>query len=216
MSSFRGRKTKMVQPRDMPKNFQKFPLSKVQKKQVKGIIAEQQEHKYHQKYLGIGIDNAGTVIDLSDVSQGDTDLRRDGDELMPTSLNVKYAAVAADSTNLMRVIIFRYKPDVQAATIPGLSNILIPNGLAVSPYWFYSVDLREQFNILYDKTHSLATADKNQVFVDTTLKMAKQTVGYTSGSIYGRDHIFLLVLSDSTAATHPSIEFSSRLNFTDS
>jgi hypothetical protein len=98
-----------------------------------------------------------------------------------------------------------------------VDNILL-SGTAPPPLRNYVHDLRDQFDVLYDKSHVLTTSGANQVFmVEKAIKMARtKPVNYTAGSVYGRNQIFALLVSDSGAVVHPSVQFSCRLNFTDS
>lgn len=191
-------------------------LNKVQRTEVKKLISKQQEHKYFETRNTGAVDWAGTIVDLSAVPQGDTDSTRDADTLMPTSLVINYIINLGDTTNFFRVIVFRWH---DKNTTPTVAQILQSNssstGGVISDY---DHDYRQNFNVLYDKTHTLVSGASNAVIIKNMIRLplAKKAIQYVSGGTGGGEKLWALAISDSSAIAHPSWWYNFRLNYTDS
>lgn len=184
------------------------------KSYVKKYIARQQEHKYWDVTNSAAIDFSGVIYDLSLIPQGDTDISRDGDKLMPTSLYLNMKVEAGDPTNVMRVIVFRWKIN-SAAYAPTVADILAVTGSAYAPMSPYLHDIKSQFTVVKDLTFHVSSYN---VFAwyKRTIRLAKRTIKYAGGTTSASDKLYMLVVSDSGTITHPSFTSYTRLNFTDS
>lgn len=180
---------------------------------AKSVIAKQSELKYFDTLVGVSADYSGSLGCLSLVPQGDTDITRDGDQLYATSMQIKGYISCADTTNQFRVIIFKYKPeatptddDILATATKGSVNYVN------APYHH---DGRNQFVILSDRRYNLAlSTNKAQVNISHNLKLNTK-IKYSAGGTTGYNQIWYFVISDSAAATHPSVNMTSRLRFRD-
>lgn len=193
------------------------PASAGLKKEIravaKSVIAKQSELKYFDTTVGPSIDDAGYLSCLSLVPQGDTDTSRDGDQLYATSMQVKGYFSCADTTNQVRLIFFIWKPetsptndDILATTTKGSINYVN------APYHH---DGRGSFTVLSDRCYSLAlgtTSAKKQF--SHNIKLNKK-LKYNAGTTAGYNQIWFMVLSDSAAVSHPSVNMTSRLRFRD-
>lgn len=181
---------------------------------VKKYLAKNQELKFFAVENGVtAVDFSGTIYDLSGIAQGDTDVTRDGDEIMPKSLNIRGSMVIADSTNVMRFIVFRWLQ----STTPVVTDILgVGVGSLFGPYAPYNVDSRQKFNVLYDKIQELGSTSQQVALINKFLPLAQKSVQYSAGTTTGTNKIWALAISDSGAASHPGIAFTHELRFTDS
>lgn len=188
------------------------------KKQVMYLINGHKEKKFFDTVNATTIDRNGSVISLCDIPQGDTDSTRDGDAVNPTSLQFGLTMTVADSYNVFRCIIFRWKPNSGlTAPTPGRILQLVASANAVNSPVIW--DYKSQFNILYDKTWVLGTINvcDNQVReIQEMLPLANVPIHYTAGSIVGSDKIFVLFISDSGAIPDPALNYYFRVAYTDS
>lgn len=192
-------------------------LTKTQRKQVKQIISSVQEHKIFDTVNATTVSYAGSVIPLSDIPIGTSDLGRIGDQIVPTSLEMRFNWFAADSTNFCRAILFRWMPSFGTdPPAPGDILELVSSTNAVnSPI---RQDTRNYFNVLMDKTWSLVLSG-DTVIKDfrRTMKMAKRKIQYISNSTTDQTGgIYMLFITDSSLTAHPAINYYFRLRFTDS
>jgi hypothetical protein len=80
----------------------------------------------------------------------------------------------------------------------------------------YVIDpkLRPKFKVLYDKTIVLNEVTPTAVITGRLQQFAK-TVMTAGSNISGKNMVYLIVSSDSGAASHPSADFSATLEFYD-
>lgn len=184
------------------------------KQYVKRQIRKQQELKYYSNSGNVTVDYSGAVYPLTNIPQGDSDTARDGDAFIPTSIQLRYNVTVADATNLVRVMVVRYNNYISGDI--SVNSVLQTIGSFEAPITAYSFDNRQNFTVIYDKCHALDTYNSIQS-VDLSLPLAKKTVQYAAASsTAGTNRYWLLVISDSAAATHPSIKYYIRVQFTDS
>lgn len=190
-------------------------LNKKEKKQVLAIVNRGRENKYHDTLLSVTEEYGGSVYSISDVPQGDTDITRDGDQFVQRALRIRGKVVVADSHNLLRMLVFRWKQDDTPTVSDLLSSTYV--GSVRAPYSPYHHDGRTNFTVLFDKTY-LTDSYKTAVQIDTkwiNLRNKKQYM--TAGSsTAGKNKIYVMIISDSAAEPSPLCDIVSRLTFTDS
>lgn len=207
-------------------------LGRRQKRQVKVLIARRQELKYSYYANSTTVDSVGFVTGTPfDIPQGDTDTSRDGDrlqwcgkiDLMLHCINGQGAL--GDVYNNIRVIIFQYHPN----STPGLSTILLagPSG-SQDVLSLYNHDNRQEYRILFDRVfktvgnaNAATTPATNTVATNVRkfkipLRKIRKYAQYTGGTLAGTNRIYIAYLSDSSAATHPTLEYSTKVFFRDS
>lgn len=178
------------------------------------------EKKYKLIPVNILVADTGTITPLSDIAQtsgvsGASDTTRIGDRILLRSLEVNLAAINGDPTNAIRVIIFQWLP----GTTPLLGNILLDSaGGADVAYSPYTHDGRQSFRILLDKTFYLGsssltrTAGIHKYITRFPLRFIDYSDAVTTPLANG---IWMLTVSDSTSATHPTVIGQLKLNYTD-
>lgn len=203
-------------------------LSKVQKKQVKELLKSEQQ----LKWFGVNasnqvIDWAGAVISLSSTIQGAGDTNRNGDTLKVTSLSLSYTATnPAVATvglyeQILRFIVIRWLPI--DTTPPVLGDILNTTATKASIFSQYNDDRRDQFNVLYDKSHICAAKQVASTYVPMVAQKfikAKQRIEYNAGTSNGTGKLYLIVVSnvDTAAAAGEKclFDYFSVMRFTNS
>lgn len=186
------------------------------KKYVKEQIVKHQELKYYDETLSDFIDYNGAVYCLTDMAQGLGDSQRVGDKISIKSMLIRGTLAEADLRNIIRIIIFQWYP-VDSASAPVPAQILQAIGTwgIVSPYIH---DTRNQFGILVDKMYNLNTSSTpyRPFEIRVPLKYAKKSVNFNAAGLFGSNHICALVITDSSASTHPTVSFYTRVYYTDS
>lgn len=183
-------------------------LSKKQKSQVKEMVKGVQQLKYFNVSAGAQlIDWAGAVFSLSNPTQGNGDTQRNGDTIKCTSLQISYnirnpSVVAPGLEQVVRVIIFRWLP--LDSTPPVLGDILNVTGTLVSLYSQYNDDRREQFEILYDRSHKvtseqLGASGIGSVVYQHYIKCNKK-IEFNAGTTNGTSKIYMLYVGDQDPA----------------
>lgn len=199
----------------MPKNPKQKGLNKKEKKQVKSIINQGRENKYLDVLIDASNLATGVVYSLADVPQGDTDTTRDGDQLVQRAMRIKGRALVADTTNQVRMIVFRWKQN----TVPVVGDILSASyiGTVYAPLSPYHHDGRSNFTVLYDKIFHVGTYNIQKGFDTKWMNLRNNKQYFSAGASTSSKHcIYALVITDSTAVSNPNITFVSRLTFTDS
>lgn len=167
------------------------------------------------------ISNTPTLTHLTAIPQGDDNVnlstKRQGNEIMIRSLQVRGDVSVADSTNLVRIIIFRWL----GKSTPLASSILDVTTATTDYYKAHYVldsssSFLENYRILYDRTIALAVDSKDSATVKF-IKKWKQglKVEYynIAGSNFSTGTIWMLAVSDSAAVTHPYLDFNTRVKF---
>lgn len=164
------------------------------------------------------VSDAGLITDLTQIGQGDHDDQRTGDKVTLKSLDLRMNFVAGDATNVMRLIIFRWKQ--YSGSVAPTQAQLMEYGTAVgiiAPLSTYHHDFRGAFQVLHDKTIYLNAVSKPQVGHRVFLDLKKlPKINFVSTGTTGQNKIYMYLVSDSAAATHPNINIIVRTNFVDS
>lgn len=209
------RKADSADTRPLKKTKKAFTAAKSAAALVNKMLLAKMEKKFHIVGAApISISTAGQIEDLSAVTQGPSEAQRIGDKLLPKYITINFQVVLADTTNLMQVILLRWKPDDAIDTI---TFAKVNNGGNLAPIAMYNWNMRDKFDILKSEIFSLDAGNPSQFrrwfvsFGDKTSQM-KYNISATSGC----NKFFLVICSDSQATTHPTFTYYSRLVFTDS
>lgn len=211
-------------------------LNKRQVKDVKRLINRNIELKYFPYVANTtSVTSTGASVgNPFDVPQGNTDTSRNGDSLKWCGkIDFRFEIVngfgaTADLYNKVRVVIYQFKDATISGQSPIPSQIFIngPSG-AIDVLSQYNHDFRHDYHILFDKTYHTAlstnVANSTQAPNSTTgvkhyrisLKKANKVVQYQGGGGQATNRLFLYYISDSSAATHPTIQYSLKTFFRD-
>lgn len=173
------------------------------------------EKKYHLVGSSQDIDYSGSVFALSTITQGDTDLTRDGDSLYLRSINLKGCCqldVLATSA-IVRIMVVQWFDD----STPAVSDILSGSylGTVNAPSSSYFHDQRNKFRVLYDRRVLLNDGNTEcQIFDTKYLKPSKRKIHFTAGTTTGSNKLWLVAVSDSISNL-PTMNYVSRITFND-
>lgn len=192
-------------------------LSRGQVKQMNSIaskaISRRAEKKYYLHSNGSSsISDTGYIWPLSDVPQGDTDQTRNGDSLYLRTVRILGDVRAGDTTNACRVIVFQWLDD----STPTVASVLQTTSGVTAVFSPYLHDQRKKFRIMYDKMFVVAANGNDAKVFDTKyLRPPIKKVAFTAATTTGSNKIFLLLISDSTAVTHPALTHYSKVTYDD-
>jgi len=145
---------------------------------------------------------------------------RIGDKISWNSLTIRGSIVGADDWNVVRIMLVQWKEDDQSDPIT-FGNVLEDT---TRPWKSaYNHDYGFKFSVLYDRRFRVAnnTAGQGNNLVNFMIRkkprgrFMARTIKYVGSTVYGRGKLFLMMVTDSTAGSHPSIDYYSRLSYTD-
>lgn len=196
-------------------------LNQRQKVQVKSIVSRRMEKKYYDSNWNTGVDWAGTIVDLCQISNGQSDITRNGDEITFVRLDFVCSWTSSlDSFNTVRLVIFQWKP-LQTPLVSNIADTNSPNPITTinAPYFQYNWDNRLQYKILYSRILHLDAVHGPVVkhFSGSIYgKRVNKRIRYNSTALVpGYNHIYALLMSDDSASSYPVPFLRTRLVYTD-
>jgi len=158
------------------------------------------------------VGSAGTTCysPMSGITQGLQDLaQRVGDEIRPISFSIKGEIVGADSTNVVRLIVFQWKQE----TVPVIGDVI----QTANVNSFYNHDNAGLFKILFDRryTTSYNGNDVKQVNVNITKGFNRMVKYNATSSTQFHNGIYICLISDSASFNHPGFNLITRVRYTD-
>lgn len=193
-------------------------LTDVQKKQVKRLITGVQEVKAIDSTVSGSPSDTGVISRVLTPAQGDGLSQRSGDQIILKALQFRLSIIGADNTNKVRIIFFRWSQDNSiGANVPTVNGVL--QNIDVMSFYNYTSYKNDRMTILYDRTVSTTFTDANQVVVLHTLygkKLGRKVLEFNAASTLGTNQIYMLLISDSVAISHPTVTGYMQLRYTDS
>lgn len=203
-------------------------LNKRQKREVKSLIGRKLETKYVDALKSsTGIVSTGTIFNLNVPAQGTGTSGRVGDRIQVKRIDFAYQVIGYDTTNQVRVIIFKWQND-NANYAPIVASILDGNytgtaDVPLAPYNWDNVKAKD-FAVCYDRVHSLSfnnttsAPGSQSITVRGRLfgkKLHNKYMSLNNGAVTGDGIYYCLVISDSAIAGHPKFNMISRMQYTD-
>lgn len=183
-------------------------------KMLKSLVNVEKK-KFDTEVTISNVTSSGTIYDLDLIAQGDTDQTRDGNSVLCQYINLKGRVQQANNIpSTVRLILFI---DLQQIgdTAPGVNDVLDPSFTNK-----YSAPLNNdtvgRFKILSDKSYNFNPGSD----ILKSFKMFHRLTGHhiryngASSTDIQKGGIYLLTISDQSTL-FCSIDFSSRLTFTD-
>lgn len=215
--NFSGRKR-----RKRRTTFQDRKIAKIASQVYEQKEAAEVELKLHDQEFQSTVGISGVTHLLSGIAVGTGYNERVGAQVLGKSLLFRYQLTAADVSNIMRVIIFRWFDDTSPT--PGMVLEVGPSSATINPLSPILYDNRDKIQILHDNLHSLnisavyynagATVyprpQVDKMYIKRNMKIRWQT-----DDTVDEGHIYALFVSDSTLVGHPAYHFYSRLRYTD-
>lgn len=175
-----------------------------------------------------GVTYTGALIPFSPPAAGTGVNQRVGDKVTVKELQLKYEVVGYDTTNLLRVLIFKWNND-DSVYSPGVGSVFGAGDLATgyAPLSRYNWDnlKGKDFEILYDECHALSfnnttAAPGSECHVKSVRLFGRRlgsvpVIQLNSGAVTGKGNYYVLVISDSAVAGHPKVAYTMRMLYTD-
>lgn len=203
-------------------------LTLAQTQEVQRQVKKQIERE--KDFKQITFDTGGTTVSASgtlhnlctSLARGDNGVNNfEGNSIQVKSIHLRCQVAVADTSNLMRTILFQWFDD----TVPTPSSILASTmlGTIEAPFSWRNWSNKKLFKILKDdrtQVQALAQQTGGNGFVvtyDIFVKGTKirKTFFDTTGTNFQKGGLYLLVVSDSTAIAHPGFIAAGELIFTD-
>ncbi len=177
------------------------------------------EFKHHNlQVLDTAVTDAGNILNLSLLSQGDTSTTRDGGSVKFTSLRLSYSLrihASAAHTN-MRVMIVHDKQTNQAQFT--LADLLFDASVNDNIYSPPNINNASRFRILYDKVHTLNASASNSQITRQVYKKLNMKTRYDAnvGDVTDltQDSMSIVFIGDQTT-NDPVHSFNYRARFID-
>lgn len=180
---------------------------------LKGLVnSEMCKVDYVQN--GTNITNAGAIVDLTNIGQGDDENARHGNSIYARSVNWKgYIArpTTGDVVQIVRLLVIMDTQQV-GDTAPTVNNVLE----SVTPYAHLNTATVGRFKILCNKLISLDTANRLSATFEINLPM-RHHIRYngTTGGDIQRGGLYLGFLSTQATANYPVLYSECRLSYHD-
>jgi len=204
--SFGYNYSKIQKRKYIPKNFKMY---------VKKSMSKSIEVKHLDTEISGNITTTPIVQDLSPVSLGTSEVGRIGVSIRSVAIRANIALYRGDVTNGIRMVVFKWKDD-DAVNPPNLNNVLDTTSLSsLTQYWVAPINWthRKDMQLLYDRMYVFD--DTHDVVTDSFDIPVSGTCDFNTGVVNGSNHIYMLLLSDSSIATHPFCLISTRYLYKD-
>lgn len=196
-----------------------------------GLEKEYFANSYSQTIVQAPVLGSNCFQCITLIPQGPGDSQREGDQVTLSSLDINYYVFQSLSSipmyQLIRVIVFQWNQDtVVPSAAPTYDQILLigANGgdatrNVICPY---SHDYRHNFRILYDKWHTVTTANSsvangNAVSPVINVRINKfmnPKIAFHGGGTNGRNHCYVMMLCRDVT-TNPTGVFVFKTNYRD-
>lgn len=196
---------------------------KIARQEARRAVRTIGERKYWDSTsIAAPIDYSGTSavynlfydpLSTTQIAQGTDDNDYIGKKIRPIYIHIRGIITRADNNNTLRCIIVQTKTN----NVPTLAGILQSVGNVRAPYSAYERQFNDQWRILYDRTWLLTTYTFDAKVFNIKIRRRKLSqVGFqnAAGTIE-KGGIYMCWISDSSASTHPNMEYYSRITFTD-
>jgi len=213
-----GRRSRRVRGRRQQNRRDAQPITR---QAVKQMLTSKMELKFFDNEVsGQSLSTTPSQATWSAVPQGDTDSTRDGDQINPRWLEIRYnvdqgsTLGTADVTNNIRVSVFRWLAP-SSSSVPIVQNFLqYSSGTA---YWLSPIawDFKSNTQLIYDKLIGLSSQGPS-VFVEMVKIPLKGLIQYQAGSsTLQNGGIYVIASCDSAVTPTPTLSYIARLVYTD-
>lgn len=186
--------------------------------QVNQIIAAKEAKEVELKYRdreyngSAGIDTAGVILPLSDPQTGTSTNQLIGRSFLVKSILLRYQLFIADSFNSMRCIVFRWNSN-SVPTVPDVLEDYVTSA-AAGPLSPIRIENSSNIQVLYSNVFALSSGVLDTA-IDKVFIQRNMKVQYNDDGSKGIGHIYMLIVSDSVAVSHPTYTVISRCRYLD-
>lgn len=190
-------------------------VRKVAQQEAKKVVRKEIEVKEHDE---INATTVSTTINntnpIQSIVRGTDANDFIGDKINPVGLYINMLAIAGDSYNTIRFLVIQ---DKDLVGTPALSTVFENSTYPMTSA--LNTNYRHQYNVLVDKTLALTTNGGGGALPLVRRFYIKgkrlRQVRFNSTGNCNAGQLWIIMVSDSSTATHPSVELYTRLQFTD-
>lgn len=194
----------------------------VTKRQVKRLINANIETKMLNVYSGTFNALATPSLNaIANITQGITDAQRIGDTIKWKGIKIRLFPhnISTTLTNqYARFIIFQWH-NSDVTTTPTVADILNLGVGGVQNYTSqYNWDTRHLYNIMYDRTFSLAKGDTDSAnqYVSLPYLVPKwKQVQYSATTVFGTNQLYFIVCGSGAGTDTAQLFFTAMVTYTD-
>jgi len=178
-------------------------------------MEKRKQPKYLAGVFNSTVSSTSTFTDLtSGIAQGTTMYQRIGQSVRVQNISMKGILTIADTTQVIRIIIFKWLVS-DTTDAPQVGELLDTAGGTIPEYVAQKLVYRpSRFAVLWDKTWTFAQNWQPVLSFDHIVKLNSE-VEYDVGVNTGKNHIYMMTVSDSAATTHPSVLISTTVHYHD-
>lgn len=165
------------------------------------------------------VDATGFQFNATNISQGDTDGTRDGDQLLIRSVEMElhpWLGATPDTNNIVRVMLVQWYGLASSLTVGDVLQVTsaLNSSCVMSPY---NHDNRYQFKVLYDRRFVLSANGTSTHFQKVMITRGfRRKVQYVAGSATSATNgVYMLAFSDSISGPHPALDYNVKINYSD-
>lgn len=194
-------------------------LTATQDKVVKALINKKLrgygEMHHYDNSSNLTMNTTGSLVSITAIGQGDTDITRSGDSIKPHRLHFNFNLYgnASGNTAINRIMIVQWRMD-DANDAPTIAQVLESVDIKGYQNW----DDKRKANILYDRTFITAPTTANPKYmyhVRRTLSGKRLSkIQYDNAATTGLNNIYALGFSDQ-ATNVPQCNIKWRVEFKD-
>jgi hypothetical protein len=158
------------------------------------------------------VSNVPAFTDVTSIAAGTNVSQRVGAQILMRSVRVCGSWVVGDPTQLCRLVVFKWFPS-NSSDVPSISELMTPSAsdIVIGGWLQYKPS---RFHILYDRLFKLDTLAHPIKDFNFTVRVNSK-LDYDTGSTTGRNHIYLMYVTDSSVIPTPSIRYSYQVIFND-
>lgn len=158
-----------------------------------------------------------TVLNI--VQQGDTGTTRDGNKILMTMVDLRVQLVVSDPTNLIRcLVVYDRQSNGSNPSTVGITNILDTVAAASQTMAPQLQPTKRRYKILLDRLFTMDLVNKYTWMLHKRIKVNRYTeyngnAGSSADIVTGG--LYLIFVSDSSAISHPTMQFTAKMFYKD-
>lgn len=193
----------------------------IARKEANRAIKREIESKMYDGRQTTTVDYSGSIYNLyanpiagTTITQGVGDYQYIGSVIEPSFVHIRGAVITADAYNFMRILVIQLKGP--SAGVISVADLLQSVGNAQTPFSALDRDHDSQYRLLAQRLIRVDTYRPVEQFSIkvSRKKMMKTHFSNTTGSS-SVGGLYIVFYSDSAAATHPTVEYYTRVTFKD-
>jgi hypothetical protein len=177
---------------------------------IKSAVGVDEKKSFYSTASGSAT-STSTVACLTSIPQGVTAGSRTGDKCLATDLEFKVGFTGGDATNYVRATFIKW---VMNDSNDACTSSDVYQNNAVPWLSLLQAQHPNRFELLYDEVCCIGTSGTDACIISGKLKL-KHEISFNATATTGIGHVYLLMTSDSSAATHPVYSLEARVEYID-